>query len=193
MLNLHQSIEKSKNHIIMKKINKFLGLGLGVVAAFSLASCSNDVNEPNNTPDNEDVVLNLVKTPDVIAWTGSQTLLNTKGTRGYYTETENGEDKDYYYHNEEVEINLSVLNPHKKTVEDENGDPKEENKYDVVDLAAKLSIHVRQATDVTVTLPLDTKYIIDSDDLAIFADRLDEEELLANLTTTSHKVTCEVD
>lgn len=177
----------------MKKINKFLGLGLGVVAAFSLASCSNDVNEPNNTPDNEDVVLNLVKTPDVIAWTGSQTLLNTKGTRGYYTETENGEDKDYYYHNEEVEINLSVLNPQKKTVEDENGDPKEENKYDVVDLAAKLSIHVRQATDVTVTLPLDTKYIIDSDDLAIFADRLDEEELLANLTTTSHKVTCEVD
>lgn len=169
----------------MKKINKFLGLGLGVVAAFSLASCSNDVNEPNNTPDNEDVVLNLVKAPDFYAWSGSQVLGDTRGTRGWMdvTDPNTQETRPYYVHDEEVEINLSILDQH----EDAEG----EAKYGVGDLVAKLSVHVRTATDeVTVTLPMFADYVIDSDDLLIFNKH---EILLSNISQAEHQFTTKID
>lgn len=142
----------------MKRINKILGLGIGIVAAFGLASCTNEttVVDPE-TPGNdvEEVTLNLVKTPDFYAWSGKQVLGDTRATRGTYTE--NG--KTYYRHDEEVEVNLSILDQKTWGIED----PK------ITDLAAKLSVHVRQAVEnLTVKLAIPAEYIIDSDDLAIF-------------------------
>ena len=147
----------------MKRINKILGLGIGIVAAFGLASCTNEttvVDPENPGNDVEEVTLNLVKTPDFYAWSGSQVLGDTRTTRGTYTE--NG--KTYYIHDEEVEVNLSILD--QKTWGTEN--PK------ITDLAAKLSVHVRQeVVKAIINIPIPADYIIDSDDLAIFQTHKD--------------------
>lgn len=162
----------------MKRINKIFGLSLSVAAVFGLASCSNEVGEPagNGNVESSDVALNLVKAPDFYAWSGSEVLGDTRGF--YEEEDENGDLKKYYVHDDEVEVNLSILNPH-KIVNEETG--AEEPKYGkenggIEDLAAKLSVHVRKATNVTVTLPLPAKYVVDSDDLLIF----NEHQHLAN-------------
>ena len=154
----------------MKRINKILGLGIGIVAAFGLASCTNDINEPADvvTPEEgtvENVTLNLVKTPDVVAWSGQQVIGDTRATRGTYTENGN----TYYVHDEEVEVNLSLL------------DQKEWGDEGISDLVTKLSIHVRCATDVEVILPVNPQYIIESDDLLIFMEHFDVTDENTNL------------
>ena len=59
----------------------------------------------------------------------------------------------------EVEVNLSVNDVHK----DKNGN----QKYNVADLVAKLSIHIRHAGDVEIFIPIENKYCL-NDDLYIF-------------------------
>lgn len=66
-------------------------------------------------------------------------------------------------HNNEVEVNLEVVDSHSNL---SSGIP---------DLASKLSIHVRKATDVEIIIPLPSKYVCESDDLYIFQKH---EELL---------------
>lgn len=56
-------------------------------------------------------------------------------------------------HNNEVEVNLSVLDTH--------------NDYTVEDLMTKLSIHVRYAKDVTVRIPVPYEILVPADDLDI--------------------------
>lgn len=139
----------------MKRIAKIAGISFSLAAVFGLASCSNEVNEPANNIDNGTTapVFNLLKAPDAIAWSGATTYGNTFGdTKGLVIDEKTG--KSTYLHNEEVEVNLSVLDGHVN--------------YDVADLVTKLSIHVRCATDVTVFIPVDASYIIESDDLYIF-------------------------
>lgn len=62
-----------------------------------------------------------------------------------------GGDQETVFHNDEVEVNLSISDPH--------------DNYS--DLRAKLSIHVRKGTDVEVVLPIPTEYMIAKDDVAI--------------------------
>lgn len=57
-------------------------------------------------------------------------------------------------HNNEVEVNLELVDSH--------------TQHGIVDLASKLSIHVRHATNVTINIPIPANYIIESDDLYIF-------------------------
>lgn len=57
-------------------------------------------------------------------------------------------------HANEVEVNLSIQDTH--------------SQYDIEDLVTKLSIHVRYPGDVTVRIPVPTKYFVMADDLNIF-------------------------
>lgn len=141
----------------MKFKKQLFGFALTAIAAGALVSCSNEVKDPADNGDNgvAPKALNLLKSPDVVVWSGSENLGSTFGaTKGSWTD-ENG--KQYYVHNEEVEVNLSLL--------DANGSKYEDG---ISDLVSKLSIHVRTATDVTVFIPMDAKYVIESDDLYIF-------------------------
>lgn len=63
----------------MKRMNKLYGLGAAAVLTLGLSACTNELNEKdlNNVDSTPAGVLSLVKTPDVIAWSGNQTLGNT--------------------------------------------------------------------------------------------------------------------
>lgn len=67
-------------------------------------------------------------------------------------------------HNNEVEVNFSINDSHY----DNDG-----LKYNNADLWTKLSIHVRHATNVKITIPLEGRYLCESDDFAIFQNRTD--------------------
>ena len=92
---------------------------------------------------------------------------------------ETGEEGDVifteeYRHNNEVEVNLSVLDLH--------------DAYSVEDLATKLSIHVRYPKDVRVRIPVPTELIVPADDLNIVlshAERLEQYGM-------EHKATYEI-
>ncbi|MCH5224760.1 MAG: hypothetical protein J1D77_02130 [Muribaculaceae bacterium] len=56
-------------------------------------------------------------------------------------------------HQNEVEVNYEIVDSHD---------------YTIADLVTKLSIHVRHATDVEIKIPVPNRYIVESDDLAIF-------------------------
>lgn len=107
-----------------------------------------------------------------------------EGKGGCYTDGGNGGntgegEKNPVLHNNEVEVNYAINDVHN------NG---EEQKYKTSDLWTKLSIHVRKGTDVKIRIPLPTKYIVESDDFAIFEKHIegfgvyngDEELHLAN-------------
>ncbi|MCH5218416.1 MAG: hypothetical protein J1F07_07710 [Muribaculaceae bacterium] len=87
---------------------------------------------------------------------------------GVVDDEEAGEEGDViftedYRHNNEVEVNLSVLDLH--------------DAYSVEDLATKLSIHVRYPKDVRVRIPVPTELIVPADDLNIVlshAERLEQ-------------------
>lgn len=68
------------------------------------------------------------------------------------------------YHNNEVEVNFSINDVHYNQLEDGTV----EQKYDNADLWTKLSIHVRKGTDVKIVIPIEGKYLCESDDFAIF-------------------------
>lgn len=85
----------------MKKLNKYLGMTAVAVAAVSLASCQNQLDDymsGGNTSNGGGV--SLVKAPDVVAWSGSTTLGNTGAvTRGnqdapFYNGSENVKPAD---------------------------------------------------------------------------------------------------
>ena len=83
--------QKQKNLSDMKRINKIFGLSLSLAAVFGLASCSNEVSEPVvDNGSNDEVVLNLVKAPDFYAWSGSEVLGDTRGTRAGKVDTGDG-------------------------------------------------------------------------------------------------------
>ena len=63
---------------------------------------------------------------------------------------------DIIHHKNEVEVNFELVDSH------------EYKGNDIKDLASKLSIHVRHATDVEIKIPVPTRYVIQSDDLYIF-------------------------
>ena len=62
-------------------------------------------------------------------------------------------------HNNEVEVNLAINDEHKN----KNGEG-------INDLVAKLSIHVRHASDVEIFIPIGAQYYCDNDDLYILND-----------------------
>lgn len=95
-----------------------------------------------------------------------------------------GDNQYYVKATDEVEVNLSINDVHT----DANG-----QKYDNADLWTKLSIHVRKATDVKITMPIPAKYLCESDDFAIFEDHIsggvnvDFKE--GNVHTTDYTIT----
>ena len=79
-------------------------------------------------------------------------------------ENQGGIDGDVIYndkimHNNEVEVNLSILDTHEK--------------YSVEDLISKLSIHVRYPRDVRVYIPVPTVNLVPADDLDIVLSHKD--------------------
>lgn len=69
---------------------------------------------------------------------------------------------DKILHNNEVEINLSLLDTH--------------DNYSVEDLISKLSIHVRYPKDVKVRIPVPVETLVPADDLAIVLTHKDHLE-----------------
>lgn len=139
---------------------KFYSFTLGALMLGMMASCSNEVSDPKGGEgDNNsgDALVNLVKDPDAIVWSGDETIGNTfTNGRSAMAAGENETKGETYVHNDEVEVNLAILDSH------------EWDGVSIDDLVTKLSIHVRKATDVKVTLPLPTTFVIESDDLYIF-------------------------
>ena len=76
---------------------------------------------------------------------------------------------DKIIHNNEVEVNLSLLDLH--------------DKYAVEDLATKLSVHVRYPKDVRVRIPVPTEILVPADDLAVVVSH---PELLENYGKEHH-------
>lgn len=74
------------------------------------------------------------------------------------------------FKNNHVEVNLSLNDSHTDYVSE--------------DLWSKLSIHVRYGTDVKITIPVESKYICESDDLIILEDHSKYELLNENHTVT---------
>lgn len=73
---------------------KIYCLALGAVLGGMLVSCTNELNEPNNVP-NQPGLLKVIKDPKVVAWSGDQVLSNTfNGTRTYATR---GADETFVY------------------------------------------------------------------------------------------------
>lgn len=71
-----------KNKATMKTIKhnkKIYGMAAVAVAAFGLASCTNELNESGLGNNNSSAVqgISLVKSPDVVAWSGNQVIGNT--------------------------------------------------------------------------------------------------------------------
>lgn len=149
----------------MKMNYKIYGLAFSALVGGMLASCSNDVNEPQATvPEETTVFVSPVHAPDFFVWSGSKILGNT---RSMITRAEEDQDVDLtnVLHSDEVEINLAINDIHRAQSEKADGSV---TKFDFADLWTKLSIHVRKATNVTVTLPIESRYIVESDDFAIF-------------------------
>lgn len=98
---------------------------------------------------------------------------------GALDDEEAGEEGDVIYtedyrHNNEVEVNLSVLDLH--------------DAYSVEDLATKLSIHVRYPKDVRVRIPVPTELIVPADDLNIVLSHAERFEQYG----MEHKATYEI-
>lgn len=73
------------------------------------------------------------------------------------TEPETGDNdivsSDKILHNNEVEVNLSIMDTH--------------GTYNVEDLTSKLSLHIRSAKDVKVRIPVPVEILVPADDLDI--------------------------
>ena len=166
----------------MKKNKTIYGLALCALGGGMLASCSNDtiIDEPTNQPSQseEAIYMSLLHAPEAYVWSGKEVLGGA--TRALATrdgeDTEETETKDLTseYHSDEVEINLSVNDIHIVN---------EKQKYENADLWTKLSIHVRKATNVTITLPIAEKYVVESDDFAIFQRHLNSTNESMGATT----------
>lgn len=88
-----------------------------------------------------------------------------------------GETDGEILHNNEVEVNLSVLDTHRYN--------------EVEDLMTKLSIHVRYPKDVTVRIPVPVETLVQTDDLDIVMKRPDlvyGEDHKATLDINGHPV-----
>ena len=62
---------------MMKQINKLAGIALMALLTGAVTSCSNDLNSIDPGKGGNSGALNLVKTPDAVAWSGNQTFGNT--------------------------------------------------------------------------------------------------------------------
>ena len=136
---------------------KFYGGALAaLMLGFIATSCSNEL--PDGPQAATPLSMKLAKAPEVSVWSGSQNLFGESSTRSEI-EGEESEGVSRYV-SDEVEVNLAISDVH----ELEDGT----QKYDVDDLATKLSIHVRSGVDVVVTLPVPEEFYCDQDDLYIF-------------------------
>ena len=151
---------------------KIYGFAFSALALGMLASCNNDVKNVNEPTQEGLPEMQIAKTPELVIWSGSSTLL---GSRAGEAVTDEG-NKTNKYDLDEVEVNLAIQDVH--YLVDANGDyvindnGEEVEKYEVLDLVSHLSIHVRAAAEnVTVTLPVPAKYYCDQDDLFIYGSR----------------------
>lgn len=140
---------------------KIYGSALVALMLGFMASCTNDVTSPADT-DNGQMTLKLAKTPDVRVWSGHETFSGT--TKAAEDATE--ETVNQKYLNDEVEVNLAINDVHL----DEAG----AQKYNVADLCSKLSIHLRSAKDVKITIPVPESIYCDQDDLIILKNHLED-------------------
>lgn len=62
----------------MKRNAKLFNLGLITLMGGALASCSNELNEPSYGGGNSGNGIGLIKSPDMIAWSGNETIGTTK-------------------------------------------------------------------------------------------------------------------
>lgn len=143
-------------------------LGLGALA---FAACSND-DDPVEKQD-ETVVVNLAKQADYTIYSGETTLKTSFGQTRANMPTDTTYSIDY----DQVEVNLSVNDPRVNT----------ENPYDYV--ATKLSIHVRDTTDVTVFIPVTEDLYCDADDMAIVGAHKDTTSIVYNTEPTTVSMT----
>lgn len=143
-------------------------LGLGALA---FAACSND-DDPVEKQD-ETVVVNLAKQADYTIYSGETTLKTSFGA----TRADMPTDTTYSIDYDQVEVNLSVNDPRVNT----------ENPYDYV--ATKLSIHVRDTTDVTVFIPVTEDLYCDADDMAIVGAHKDTTSIVYNTEPTTVSMT----
>ena len=75
----------------MKHTKKYIGAAAFAMFAGLMASCTNELDAPTaggNTPGNTTTGVNIVKAPDVVAWSGEQTLGNVYSVAGYNTRTD---------------------------------------------------------------------------------------------------------
>lgn len=76
----------------MKHTKKYIGATAFAMFAGLMASCTNELDAPTaggNTPGNTTTGVNIVKAPDVVAWSGEQTLGNNYGVNRYSTRSGN--------------------------------------------------------------------------------------------------------
>lgn len=140
----------------MKVLAKVFSLALVLAGAGLISSCSSeDANEPN--VNNKDGKISLIKAPEIAVYSGSENL--------YGTRAEADEEVAPYVVPNEVEVNLAINDSHVYDGEDLN------------DLVSKLSIHIRNANDVEITIPVPLQYIVEVDDMDIVLSHqyLDEQ------------------
>lgn len=136
---------------------KFYGSMLVAMMLGFMASCSSDVEQPGTVDKNAN--LKLAAEPSIRVWSGNEFF-----TRDGAGETEDATEEvpNVKYNQKEVEVNLAINDVH---LNDERA-----QKYDVADLCSKLSIHLRSAQDVKVTIPVPASIYCDQDDLLILND-----------------------
>lgn len=81
-----------------RKFNKFLGMTAVAAATFSLASCQNEFDNYISGGNSSDGIVSLVKTPDVVAWSGQQTLGNTSTVPVAAVGATRAADIDWHYY-----------------------------------------------------------------------------------------------
>ncbi len=141
-------------------------------AALAFAACSSDDDPAKEV--NETVEVNLAKQADYVIYSGETTLMSSFGL----TRADMPTDTLYSIEKDQVEVNLSVNDPRVNT----------ENPYDYV--ATKLSIHVRDTTDVTVFIPVTEDLYCDADDMAIVGAHSDSASVKYN--TDPHTVSMDL-
>ena len=156
---------------------KIYGSALVALTLGFMASCSSDVDQPGH--DNNDNTLKLAAEPTIKVWSGHEYFSRADGD----VETTPVVNKKYL--TDEVEVNLAINDVHFADGA---------QKYDVADLCSKLSIHLRSAQDVKVTIPVPASVYCDQDDLIILNDHANYVYGSSELTSkiNGHDVTLKI-
>ena len=145
---------------------KLYAFAISALAIGALASCSNDIKDPADNTSVENLTMNIARTPDFVAWSGSNSFGDTRANTRAEGDEENSVQESHKPMNPEVEVNLAINSLHQDTNADEAG--KGGANYTDEDLVSKLSIHIRCATNVKVVIPVGPDFYCDQDDLFIF-------------------------